>query len=327
MLCILYVSAVGALLCVAGQLVERLLPATSSRRWVWCTAIPLSIALPGFYRTFHNWTIAERVGQQSTAPSLTSWPTAIGLNPFDATWWARAESYDSRVSQLWLIVSGILLIWGVVNSIRLSELLDQSLRNYADRDKPHAVDGIPIVVTDQIGPATTGLLRSRVVIPRWVLALPAPERRYVLRHEEEHRRAHDAHLLFLASLTILLMPWNLALWWQLRRLHLAIELDCDNRVVAALGDANAYGESLLKIAQTATRRPRIQPAFLGGVGMLERRLNALLAPAPLMRLQRLLLSVVAMALFFLVFWMPHPILGPCAAAKSTSSAHTAARSN
>ena len=37
------------------------------------------------------------------------------------------------------------------------------------------------------------------------------------------------------------MPWNLALWWQLRRLRLAVEMDCDNRVVAALGDPNPYG--------------------------------------------------------------------------------------
>jgi beta-lactamase regulating signal transducer with metallopeptidase domain len=104
------------------------------------------------------------------------------------------------------------------------------------------------------------------------------------------------------------MPWNLAMWWQLRRLCLAVEMDCDNRVVSALGDANAYGELLLKVAQAGSRGPRLQPAFLG-MGMLERRLTALLAPTPLRHLQRFLVPVAALSLLLLVLWMPHPIVG------------------
>ena len=135
------------------------------------------------------------------------------------------------------------------------------------------------------------------------------QRQYVLRHEEEHRRAHDAQLLFLASLTIILMPWNLAMWWQLRRLCLAIEMDCDNRVVNGLGDAPAYGELLLKVAQASSRGPRLQPALLGGMGTLERRLTALLAPTPLRQFQRFLLPAAVLALLFVVLVMPHPVLG------------------
>jgi beta-lactamase regulating signal transducer with metallopeptidase domain len=102
-------------------------------------------------------------------------------------------------------------------------------------------------------------------------------------------------------------PWNVAMWWQLRRLCLAVEMDCDNRVVAALGNATAYGELLLKVAQAASRGPRLQPALLG-VGMLERRLTVLLAPAPLRHVQRLLLPGAALGLLFVVLWMPHPVL-------------------
>jgi beta-lactamase regulating signal transducer with metallopeptidase domain len=103
------------------------------------------------------------------------------------------------------------------------------------------------------------------------------------------------------------MPWNLALWWQLRRLCLAIEMDCDNRVVAELGDATAYGELLLRIAQATSRGPRLQPAFLGGMGSLERRLTGLLAPAPLRYVQRVLLPTLALGLLLLVLSMPHPV--------------------
>ncbi|MDB4870227.1 MAG: peptidase BlaR1, partial [Gemmatimonadales bacterium] len=109
-------------------------------------------------------------------------------------------------------------------------------------------------------------------------------------------------------LPLILMPWNLAMWWQIRRLCLAVEMDCDNRVVNRLGDATAYGELLLKVAQATSGGLRLQPAFLGGVGTLERRLTALLAPTPLRHVQRFLLPATALGLLVVVLMMPHPVL-------------------
>ena len=214
----------------------------------------------------------------------------------------------------------MLLLWGLANAWLVSRVVSLSRRR---RGGSVVVGGVPVLVTDLMGPATVGLWRSLVLVPRWVLAMPGEQRQYVLRHEEEHRRAHDAQLLFLASLTIILMPWNLAMWWQLRRLCLAIEMDCDNRVVSALGDAPAYGELLLKVAQASSRGPRLQPAFLGGVGTLERRLTALLAPTPLRHLQRFLLPAVAIGLLFAVAWMPHPVVRPGSHTHATHSAAAA----
>ena len=57
MLCILYVNAVGALLAIAGISIERLLPTTAPRRWLWCLIIPASMFVPGFYRMHHNWIV------------------------------------------------------------------------------------------------------------------------------------------------------------------------------------------------------------------------------------------------------------------------------
>ncbi|UUZ52386.1 hypothetical protein LP419_22985 [Massilia sp. H-1] len=45
--------------------------------------------------------------------------------------------------------------------------------------------------------------------------------------------ARDPQLLGLALLVLVAMPWNLPMWWQLRRLRHAIEVDCDARVLAA----------------------------------------------------------------------------------------------
>lgn len=298
MLCILYVIAIGTLLGIAGLLVERALPATTTaRRWVWCSVIAINMTVPPIYRAKHTSSVGDVVGGYS------------------------ADILSQLINQTWLIASGVLILWGLATAVRVWFLVSRS-RN-ADASSPASIDGVPVVVTDVVGPATVGVLRSRVVVPRWVLALPSAQRRYVLRHEDEHRRSHDALLLFIASLALILTPWNLALWWQLRRLRLAVEMDCDNRVVSALGDPNAYGELLFRVAQAASRGPRLQPAFLG-TGLLERRLSALLAPAPLRQAQRLLLPAIACVLLFVVLTMPHPVLSPKPDA-SVQHAHAGSR--
>jgi bla regulator protein BlaR1 len=283
MLCILYVNAFGMLLGIAGLMAERTLPATFPRRWLWTAIIPSSIAIPGFYRFRHAFSITDVTGVESTG------------------FWTHVQSYDSLIERMWLTAAALLFIWGVANLWRVARILHRS------SGKTAIIDGVRVVVTDSLGPATVGLMESSVLLPKWVLGLPGSQRQYVVRHEDEHRRAHDADLLLIASLPLLLMPWNLALWWQLRRLSLAVEVDCDNRVVSALGNANAYGELLLKVAEAGSRGPRLQPAFLGGTGSLERRLTALLAREPLRKAQRILLPAIVAILLFVVLSLPHPV--------------------
>jgi hypothetical protein len=309
MLCILYVNVVGALLGVIGMLVERALPATAPRRWLWCVIIAVSIALPGYYRAHHTWSVLEALHHQAVASSPDDDHRTASLSLLDPDWWAHTRSYDTAINRTWLGASAVLILLGVANAWRVSRIVRRSRRARGGAGRPTIVDGVPVVLTDSLGPATVGLWRTLVLVPRWVLALPGTQRQYVLHHENEHRSAHDAHLLFVASLTLILAPWSLALWWQLRRLRLAVEMDCDNRVVRALGDPHAYGELLLKVAQAASRGPRLQPALLGGVGMLEHRLTRLLAPTPLRHVQRFLLPALALGLLFLVLSMPHPVLG------------------
>src|SRR5712671_2675 len=185
MLCILYVNAVGMLLGIAGVLNKRALPATFSRRWMWCIILPVSVFLPGYYRWHHSWSVVEALQQ----PAM------------------RAATYDTSIQRVWLTMSAMLVLWGLVSMWRVSRVIYLSRREKDNNPGRAIVDGIPVVVTDLIGPATVGLLRSHLLVPRWVLAMPSAQRQYVLRHEEEHRKAHDAQLLFVASLTLILMPW------------------------------------------------------------------------------------------------------------------------
>jgi bla regulator protein blaR1 len=315
-LCILYANIVGALVGVAALLIERALPASWPRRWLWCLVIPFSMFIVGYYRVHHNWAVASALPQpQALASGSATAPGSLSI--LNLEWWMHTSAYDMVITRVWLTTSALLIAWALVNAWRVWRIVRLS-RRQADPRQSSLVDGIPIVVTDVVGPATVGVVRSNVLVPRWVLALPAAQRQYVLRHEEEHRRAHDGIVLFLASLPLVLAPWNLALWWYLRRLSLAVEIDCDKRVVGVLGDPHAYGALLLRVAEAGSRGPRLQPAFLG-IGMLERRLNQLLAPTPLRHLQRLFVPALAVALLGLVLWMPHPIPGHTSRAHSVTT--------
>ena len=291
MLCIVYVIAVGILLGAAGVLIERVLPAAAARRWLWCLIMPLSIFLPGYYRSHH----AAVVGQ-------------VAADELNVGWWGHVTALDPAINRLWLGASVLLALWTCINAGWVSHLVWLARTGRRGSGGTATVEGVPVVITDALGPATAGVLRTRVLLPRWVLALPRAQRQYVVRHEDEHRRSHDGLLLFIASVVVILVPWNVALWWHLRRLSLAIEIDCDRRVVRALGDAHVYGDLLIKVAQAAGRSTRLQPALAGRAGMLEQRLTVLLAPAPLRFAQRVLLPIGVGALLLIVLTMPHPVL-------------------
>lgn len=308
MLCILYVTAIGLLLGIIGDHIERLLPATMARRWIWCLVMAASFALPGYYRYHHAFAIGGVSGAATYA----------GL---DAGLLSQISAFDSVIGQVWRIVTVLLGLWALVNAGWVTHVVRAS-RIGAPRSAPSAGGDVPIVVTDSLGPATVGVWRSRVVLPRWVLALPDAQREYIVQHEDEHRRSRDCTLLFFASLLVILAPWDIALWWQLRRLSLAVEMDCDQRVIATLGDPQAYGNLLVAVAQASSRGRRLQPALLGATGMLEHRLTVLLAPAPVRLVQRLVLPVIASVLLVVVLTTRHPVLGhvhPDATATATAA--------
>jgi TonB family protein len=167
--------------------------------------------------------------------------------------------------------------------VRLARAL-VALRHVRDAAERRVVDGVPVLVRDGVGPATIGVRRHEVLVPPSVLDLEEPLRRLVLRHEAEHRAARDPLLLLAAGVAVALFPWNVALWVIARRVRLAIETDCDARVLDAGADPDRYGRLLLLFA----RHQRAVPLALtlaAPPSHLERRIIAmrsrLVRPRPL----------------------------------------------
>ena len=84
--------------------------------------------------------------------------------------------------------------------------------------------------------------------PRWAVQGDRAVRSLILKHEEEHILSGDPKLLLLGMMLSVLMPWNLALYWMAHRLRLAVELDCDARVLERPEfDVRTYGALLLEV--------------------------------------------------------------------------------
>jgi TonB-dependent SusC/RagA subfamily outer membrane receptor len=123
-----------------------------------------------------------------------------------------------------------------------------------------------------------GVVRPEIVVPRWLLHRTDDEQRLAVAHEEEHLRARDPILLCAGWAAIILTPWNAALWYMVSRLRLAIELDCDARVLRRGVMARAYGSLLIEVAQNASPLTLSALGFADESSQLYQRILALRAP-------------------------------------------------
>ncbi|MBU6366285.1 MAG: TonB-dependent receptor plug domain-containing protein [Gemmatimonadetes bacterium] len=87
-------------------------------------------------------------------------------------------------------------------------------------------------------------------------------------------------LLVAGAAGTVLMPWNPFSWALLARLRLAIEVDCDQRVLRLGASTGRYGRLLIDLAAAAPRLPLSAPAFSYHTIHLERRLRTMTTPAP-----------------------------------------------
>jgi bla regulator protein BlaR1 len=167
----------------------------------------------------------------------------------------------------------LVVVWGAVTLLLLVRIAIAiyRMRVVTRAAERMTMDGTPVLVSDTAGPAVCGAVSPQIVLPRWILELDAPLREIVVRHEREHVARGDARTVLGAAIAVALVPWSPAVWVMYRRLRLAVELDCDARVLAAHDDA-LYSRLLMLVAQRQSHA-RLQPMLAESSAHLERRIT------------------------------------------------------
>jgi TonB family protein len=263
-----YCLAVGALLSAAALAMEAALRAfRRPARWVWAAALALSLGIPAAVR----W--APRVAEPSASALAAAAPLASGTASIAP---AAPVAAVRPPIDLHALDRPLLVGWaGLSITVVLAWLAAWGMLQWRRRRwRERKVDGVRVLVSTDTGPAVVGWIRGRIVLPEWVVCDADPSvRRMILQHETEHLVAGDPRMLALALAAVALVPWSPAAWWQLRRLRLAMEVDCDARVLARRADVRAYGELLLEVGRrgAGTRLPVAAMSEPGS--FLERRIR------------------------------------------------------
>jgi beta-lactamase regulating signal transducer with metallopeptidase domain len=273
----LYCVAVGVLLgCGALALERAVRPLGVATRWVWAAALLLTLAVPAAARFVGP--LRPAVPTPRTGAASATVTATVASLPRKRERAFDPARLDAPLSLAWGASSAAV----VLALAGMAAVLERRRLRWARAE----VDGVPVFVSGDTGPAVVGLLRSRIVLPRWALDADAEARRLVLEHEQEHVRAGDPQLLAAGLCVAALMPWNPAVWWALRRLRLAVEVDCDARVLRRRADVRAYGSVLLEVGRRAVHSRLTAAAFAEPVSSLERRIRIMTAPRvrrPLLR--------------------------------------------
>ncbi len=110
---------------------------------------------------------------------------------------------------------------------------------------------IPLVVTDELGPALC-LLPSgyRLVVPESLWSeLSLSEQNSILRHELSHYQRGDIWTVLVARCVMVLHWFNPLAWWATARFEAQAEYLCD--AVAAGDDPTTFAETLIRLGTTS----------------------------------------------------------------------------
>jgi TonB family protein len=258
-----YALAVSGVALLAGLGAERALERLDlPTRGVWMSAMLLGVLLPA--------------GALLRAP-LPPAPLAAGAAPgVDDLAFAGVSTLTALPPAPRMTLDGALLAGWAIASLLFALSLAWSalsLERARRRWRRVKVAGERAWISERTGPAVVGFLRPEIVLPAWVLDWDPALRRLIVAHEREHVRAGDGRLLLAGLLLLCAAPWNLALWWQWRRLKQAVETDCDRRVLATAPDVRRYGRLLLEVAERTKRHALPMAAFAESRSTLERRIR------------------------------------------------------
>jgi TonB family protein len=303
----LYAILFGCLAAAAGLALER--GARSLKvptRFVWLAVLLVAIALPFGLPMISANTALRTTVEFTERPVASAGPVIPVITA--PSWVDRvldgARNFDQPLILFWIGLSALCLGRFTMAIIKLRRQRSQ----WVARE----IVGTECFVTEDIGPAVVAIPDTRIVVPQWVLALDHDSLATVIRHERQHKLARDGWLIVTGSVATALLPWNPAMWLIQRRLRLAVEMDCDARVLAEETRVERYGSLLIAIAH--------RPQLMAGLGAtlsestsdLERRIAAMTARPPKHpRTRALLFAAAGVAAIAIACSMPAPdMVGP-----------------
>ncbi|WP_419950412.1 TonB family protein [Candidatus Palauibacter sp.] len=300
-----YCVLVSTLLGLAAFAAERALGHFRKPvRWTWFAAIVGSLAAPIVAFLFPGLfpgnapAPARPLGEFAALADPAS--AALAVNPLQGRESAAGldlAAIGTVLGWVWVVLIAAML----VHLVRVYRRLRLEMRAWT----PGQVLGEPVMISHDRGPAVVGIGRSVVVMPKWISALEERLLRLVFLHEREHQRAGD-HRLFTVGITALvLMPWNPFLWWQVSRLRLAIEFDCDRRVLARGESPQDYADALIAVGGRVSAPLLTAAAFAERKPAVERRLRRMTEPLARRRVLRSL-GASGLAMLAIVFLLGCP---------------------
>lgn len=263
---IAFVWIIGRILATSTVFADRFASVTQRpRRFIWATGLILTTAWP--LVAFGVLRLARSAATRGIALSSP----AGGL---------PLKFYLPRVVAPAWIDQIFLILWACASTVLLARLVVgvAIVRGWRRSIPTIEVDGVRMRLSPVAGPAVIGFWTPELMIPGWALALDRSARSLIIRHEQEHVATSDARLLFLASVLPSLVPWNVFSWWQASRFRLAIEMDCDARVLRDVPRPAEYAALLVDIAERSVRAvsmPMMVPTLIGSRHRLPQRLAAI----------------------------------------------------
>ena len=261
-------------------------------RWIWFAAMTatLGISMMAMYKAVIGATglISRRQG-----PSWLDGPASIYIRYYDSL-----LRWDPILSPLLWVSSGIV---AATFALAISRLVRR--RRAWQRA---SLDGHSVLVSEAEGPALVGFINTVIVVPKWALGESERVRSLIMAHELEHQRAGDHLLSALVLVATVVQPWNPAVWWIARRLRVALEVDCDSRVLRRGSDPRSYGLLLLEAGSRAAGCRLPIPALSRPLSSLEERLRIITAERRSGRLRAARLGLLAAILVATAAFMPEP---------------------
>jgi hypothetical protein len=219
--------------------------------------------------------IASRESTSAVPPQLQSAPRA----PTAASTTARPSlRWPPALTTVYLFGSSVLLGRLALGWIGMYTLA-RSARRLPDEGGRPPTFVSPLVST----PVTTGVLRTRILLPPESSGWPDGWFQAVIGHETAHFRRHDPLIALIARVHSCLFWFSPFAWWLERRIAASAEAAADDTALRESLSADVYLETLLDAARRAGRaRGRLAlPALnMGGPGGIDRRVERILNGEP-----------------------------------------------